>query len=308
MATIERVMRLRSELEARLLWTSLSATLLIAGLGILFGLLARSTAILFDGFFSLLDVAVTWLTLKVARLVAGQGDHRFQYGFWHLEPLVIALKASVLIFLVAYALLSSVNSLFKGGYEPEFGIALAYALGAAAISLGMWWWMRQQAERIDSGLVRLDVKAWLMTALINVALLVAFGAAMAMEGTGAAGWIPYVDPAVLAVLALVLLPLPLREARESLGEILMISPPDVSDSVRAVMADFVARHGFLDYRSYISKAGRARFIEVAVLVPSDLRISIAEFDKLRTEIGDAIGGKGPDRWLTISFTADPAHL
>ena len=225
MATIERVMRLRSELEARLLWTSLSATLLIAGLGIVFGLLARSSAILFDGFFSLLDVAVTWLTLRVARLVSSQGNQRFQYGFWHLEPLVIALKASVLIFLVGYALLSSVNSLFKGGYEPEFGTALGYAAGAAAISFGMWWWMRRQAERIDSGLVRLDVKAWLMTALINLALLLAFTAALAMEAAGAIRWIPYVDPAVLAVLALLLLPLPLREARESLAVVLLISPP-----------------------------------------------------------------------------------
>ena len=258
--------------------------------------------------FRILRQALRYAALKVARLVASQGNNRFQYGFWHLEPLVIALRASVLVFLVAYAFLSSVNSLFKGGYEPEFGIALAYAAGAALISFGMWWWMRQQAERIDSGLVRLDVKAWLMTALINVALLIAFGAALALEGTGAARWIAYLDPAVLAVLALVLLPLPLREARASLGEILMISPPDVSDSVRAVMADFVARHGFPDYRSYSYKTGRARFIEVSVLVPPELRLSIAEFDTLRTEIGDAIGGKGPDRWLTITFTADPAHL
>ena len=121
----------------------------------------------------------------------------------------------------------------------------------------------------------------------------------------AARWISCADPVVLA---LVLLPLPFREARESLGEILMISPPEMSASVRAVMTDFVARHGFPDYRSYISRAGRARFIEVSVLVPSDLRMSIGEFDTLRAEIGDAIGGKGPDRWLTITFTADPAHL
>lgn len=308
MATIERVMRLRSGLEARLLWTSLTATVLIAGLGILFGLLSRSTAILFDGFFSLLDIAITWLTLKVARLVASQGDQRFQYGFWHLEPLVIALKASVLIFLVAYAFLSSVNSLLKGGYDPEFGTALLYAVAVVAISFAMWWWLRRQAERIDSGLVRLDVKAWLMSALITLALLIAFATALAMEGTAAARWVPLVDPAVLAVLALVLLPLPLREAREAFGEILMISPPDLNDRVRAVMAGFLARHGFLDYRSYCSKAGRGRFIEIAVLVPSELRLSMAEFDACRAEIGAAIGGEGPDRWLTIQFTADPGHL
>ena len=308
MATIERVMRLRSGLEARLLWTSLAATVLIAGLGILFGLLSRSTAILFDGVFSLLDIAVTWLTLKVARLVASQGDHRFQYGFWHLEPLVIALKASVLIFLVAYAFLSSVNSLLKGGYDPEFGTALLYAVAVVAISFAMWWWLRRQAERIDSGLVRLDVKAWLMSALITLALLIAFATALVMEGTAAAPWVPLVDPAVLAVLTLVLLPLPFREAREAFGEILMISPRDLNDHVRAVMADFLARHALLDYRSYCAKTGRGRFIEIAVLVPSERRLSIAELDAFRAEIGTAIGGAGPDRWLTIEFTADPRHL
>jgi cation diffusion facilitator family transporter len=307
-ATIERVMRLRSALEARLLWFSLGATLVIAGLGILFGLLARSTAILFDGFFSLIDVAVTWLTLRVAQLVASQGDRRFQYGFWHLEPLVIALKASVLMVLVAYAFFSAVNSVLKGGYEPEFGTALVYAGVVAGISFGMWWWMGRQAERIDSGLVRLDVKAWLMSALITTALLIAFGAALVLQETEAAGLIRYVDPVILAAIALVLLPLPFREARESFGEILMITPADLDTRIQEVMSVFVARHGFRDYRSYLAKAGRARFIEISVLVPADLRLSVAELDAMRSEIGEAIGGAGPDRWLTILFTADPDHL
>ena len=52
MANLDRVILLRSELEARLLRVSLYATLIIAGFGILFGFLARSTAILFDGVFS----------------------------------------------------------------------------------------------------------------------------------------------------------------------------------------------------------------------------------------------------------------
>jgi len=308
MTATDRVMRLRSELEARLLRISFFGTLLIAALGILFGLLARSPAVLFDGLFSLVDAAITWLTLHVARLVASQGDHRFQYGFWHLEPLVMALKASVLMVLVAYAFLSAVNSLLKGGYEPAFGTALVYAVLVAVIAFGMWWWLRRQAERIDSALVLLDVKAWLMAGLITVALLIAFVAAMAMQGTAVAHLIPLVDPAILALLALLILPMPFREARESFAEILVMSPPDLNASVCAAMAQLVARHGFLDYRSYVSKAGRARFIEVAVLLPAELRLSIGELDALRAEIGEAIGGAGPDRWLTIVFTADAAEL
>ncbi|KAA6186701.1 cation transporter [Thiohalocapsa marina] len=306
---IERVMRLRSALEARLLWLSVAATALIAGLGILLGLMARSPAILFDGLFSLIDVAITWLTLKVAQLVATQGDHRrFQYGFWHLEPLVIALKASVLMVLVAYAFLSAVNSLLKGGYEPDLGIALVYAGLVVVASFSMWWWLRGQAERIDSGLVRLDVKAWLLSALITTALLVAFGAALAMRGTAAVDYVRYVDPLVLALVALVLLPMPFREAREAFGEILLMAPTDVDAHVRAVMQECIRRQGFLDFRSYVSKSGRACFIEISVLVPPDLSLPVKTIDALRAEIGASIGGAGPDRWLTIVFTADPGQL
>lgn len=308
MASLERVMKLRSELEARLLQFSVAATIVIAGLGVLFGLLARSPAILFDGFFSLLDAAITWLTLAVARLVASDGSRRFQYGYWHLEPLVILLKASVLIFLVAFAFLGAVNSMLKGGYEPEFGIALAYAAVVAVICFLMWWWMRGHAERIDSGLVRLDVKSWLMSALVTTALLIAFALALALKGTDAEWLVSYVDPAVLALLSLVLLPMPFREARESLAEILGLSPPEIDAQVNAVMAAFIARHGFPAYRSYVSKAGRGRFIEISVLVPASLTLPVAEIDDLRVEIGEAIGDPGPDRWLTIVFTADPAQL
>ncbi|NCA68901.1 MAG: cation transporter [Sphingobacteriia bacterium] len=306
---IERVMHLRNALEARLLWSSLVATVLIAGLGILLGLLARSPAIIFDGFFSLIDVAITWLTLKVARLVAIQAEHRrFQFGFWHLEPLVIALNASVLIVLVAYAFLSAVNSILKGGYEPELGIALVYAALVAAISFLMWWWMGRHAERIDSGLVRLDVKAWLISALISTALLIAFAVALAMRESAAADLIRFVDPLVLALIALALLPLPFRDAIESFSEILQMSPPEMDAQVRTVMTDFVRRHGFLDYRAYSTKSGRARFIEIAVLVPSDLCLPVSDIDALREEIGTSIGDPGPDRWLTIIFTADATQL
>jgi cation diffusion facilitator family transporter len=308
MAMIEHVMRLRSELEAHLLRISLAATALIAALAILLGLLAKSPAIVFDGIFSLLDFAITWLTLKVARLVATQGDRRFQYGFWHLEPLVIALKSSVLLFLIVYAFLSALNSIIKGGYEPAFGLAIGYAAAVAAISFAMWGWMGRHGRRIDSGLVRLDVKAWLMAALITLALLIAFGLALLLRGTQAEWLIPYIDPAVLALISLLLLPLPLREAREAFGEILMITPPAVDEQVRRVMAEFVARHGFSGFESYVSKAGRALFIEISVLVPTELRLSVAELDRLRAEIGEAIGGAGPNRWLTIIFTGDAAQL
>lgn len=33
--------------------------------------------------------------------------------------------------------------------------------------------------------------------------------------------------------------------------------------------------------------------------------TIQEWDALREEVGEMIGDKGPDRWLTVVFTGDP---
>ncbi len=127
LASLARAYRLRSAFEVRLLRASIFATLAIACVGILLGLLADSVAIIFDGLFSLIDAAITMLMLAVARLVSSEGSRRFQYGFWHLEPLVLGFKASVLLLLIGYAFVNAVQQLLSGGNEPQLGIAVVYA-------------------------------------------------------------------------------------------------------------------------------------------------------------------------------------
>jgi predicted Co/Zn/Cd cation transporter (cation efflux family) len=309
MGAIERALALRSELEASLLKLSVAATVLIAGLGVLFGLISGSLAIIFDGLFSVVDAAVTWLMLVVARLVARESNQRFQYGYWHLEPLVVALKAAVLMTLVAFGFLGAVQGLMAGGYSPALGPAILYAVLTVAICAGTWFWLWRHNSRIGSALVAIDMKAWAASGIITSALLVAFLAALAMRGTRFEHLIPYVDPAVLALLSLVILPVPWKDARSAFADIFGIVPEDLDARVHAVMDAFVARHGFAGYQSYVTRTGRARFIEISVLArPGMAARTIEHFDALREEIGDEIGDAGPDRWLTIVFTADPDQL
>lgn len=69
---------------------------------------------------------------------------------------------------------------------------------------------------------------------------------------------------------------------------------------------FVGRHGLQSYRAYVAKVGRSREIELYFIVPTTMAArTIAEWDALRDEIGEAIGGEGLDRWLTVVFTGDP---
>ena len=66
-----------------------------------------------------------------------------------------------------------------------------------------------------------------------------------------------------------------------------------------------ARHGFDDYVSYVQKHGRARFIEIHVVLPADYPVdNVATLDRLREEISTGLGAPDAARWLTISFTGD----
>lgn len=309
MTASQRALALRSELEASLLRLSVAATFLIAGLGVLFGLISGSLAIIFDGLFSLVDAGITWLMLLVARLVAREGNARFQYGYWHLEPLVIALKAAVLVTLVLFGFLGAVQGLMAGGYTPALDAAIGYAAVVVIICAGVWFWMWRQNARLESMLVSIDMKTWAVSGLITGALLVAFVAAALMQGTALERFVPLIDPAVLAILSLLILPVPFADARIAFRDIFGIVPAELDAHVHAVMDAFVAAHGFTGYESYVTRTGRAKFIEISVLAPPDMPARpIAHYDRLRAEIGEAIGEDGPDRWLTIMFTTDPAQL
>jgi predicted Co/Zn/Cd cation transporter (cation efflux family) len=157
--------------------------------------------------------------------------------------------------------------------------------------------------------VRLDAQSWLMSAAITSALLVAFAIAWSLSDTRLGYLTPYADPVVLALLTLALVFVPIRTVRKALREILLITPPELDAHVRSVMDAIIARHGFKTYTSYVAKVGRAQFIEIHIAVPTGMRLdNVATVDAIRREIAEAIGGEGPQRWLTIDFTGDPRWL
>jgi predicted Co/Zn/Cd cation transporter (cation efflux family) len=172
-----------------------------------------------------------------------------------------------------------------------------------AACLGMAWWERRMNRLARSEFVALDSRSWLMSGAISGALVVAFGLGLAVE-RGPYGWLaPYLDPAVLGLVCLVILPLPMGALRDAVRDIFMVAPGDLDAEVRAAAEAAAARHGFADWRSYVARAGRSAQIEIYLIAAPGRGVrDLAELDAIRDEIGAEIGGRGPNRWLTIVFT------
>ena len=293
--------------EQRVLKFSIGVTVAVSATGFVGGLLVGSQAILFDGVYSLVDVALTLVALAVLRLVAREESPRFQYGYWHLEPMVEALGGAILALACIYALANSIIGLTTGGHTVKAGPALAWASLLCVSNLAMAAIVRVYAQRLQSGLLWLDVRAWLLSGLMSLAVVLAFAIALLLRDGEHAHWIPYLDPLVLAAISLAVLPVPLRGAWRAMREVLQVAPDTLDARVQEVMSAFVAEHGYLDFTSHVAKMGRMRFVEIHILTHPDTVIgSIGNVDALRDEIAERLEARGSDFWLTIDFTADPA--
>jgi predicted Co/Zn/Cd cation transporter (cation efflux family) len=105
-----------------------------------------------------------------------------------------------------------------------------------------------------------------------------------------------------------MLPMPLLGLWRSMRDVLQVAPDELDHQVQSVMGSVLKERAFLDYSSYVAKVGRARFVEIHVLVAPDSRIDTATADAIRRDVAQRLNAALPNFWLTIDFTADRAWL
>ncbi len=291
--------------EQKVLKISIIVTIILALTGVFFGLLSGSLAIVFDGMFDMVDAAMSILSFLVARLLTSEGNQRFQYGYWHIEPMVIFFNGGILILLCAYAFINAIGSLLAGGRELNFSLALIFAALMSVLSMAMFVYVKHKNIKIKSEFLRLDTQSWFISSLISAALVAAFCIGTLIEGTRYHNLTPYIDPLIVAILTFCLIFVPIPVIRDAMCDMFIIAPFDLDKRVREFLDELTVRNGFKTYTSYVAKVGRAQFIEIHIVVPLDYIIScVGTLDAIRHEIGAAIGGEGPQRWLTIAFTTE----
>ncbi len=301
--------------EQSVLRVSIVVTFVLAAAGIVFGLLSGSYAIVFDGVYALTDATMTIVALIVSNLIvssatnttsAGKFAKHFTMGFWHLEPMVLGLNGILLTGAAIYALLNAIGSIMAGGRHLSFDQAIIYAALTMIIAFVMAAYATRANKTIRSNFIALDAKAWVMTGSLSGALLAAFVFGFFIQATSLQWMSPHVDPVALALVCVIVIPMPIGTIKQAFADILLVTPSDLRDHVDQVASEIVRRYAFLSYRSYVARVGRGKQVELYFIVPPNGPArKLEEWDHIRDEIGEAIGDEGPDRWLTIALTTDP---
>ncbi|WP_047515501.1 cation diffusion facilitator family transporter [Vibrio harveyi] len=192
--------------------------------GMVLGLLVGSIVIVFDGVYSLVSLLLTLLSLAASYYISKPSKSIFPFGKAVLEPVVIAIKAAVILVVVSFSLFSAVTALMTGGREVDASIATIFGV-VNVIGCGYaWWFMAKKSRRFSSGLIEAEKKQWQMDTLLSVAVTVGFIAAWLVSLTPYAHYAVYADPMMMVLMGFYFLKVPFDMLVGALRELLMMTP------------------------------------------------------------------------------------
>ena len=300
--------------EKEILKLSIFSTIILATVGLFFGLLASSATIIFDSIYGIIDALMTFLALIVARLITASTSNNFIHnklekhftmGFWHLEPIVLGVNGILLISASIYAFINAIDSFLLGGREIIFSYAIFITSISIIFELSLGLFIRKVNKKIKSEFLNLDSISWLVSAAMSFGFLIAFSFGYIIKDTNLQYITPYIDPFVLIIVSIFIIPMPLKTVKQALSDILLVTPSELKQQVDIVAKNIVNKYGFDSFRAYVARVGRGRQIELYFIVPKSWPAKkLEEWDMLRDEIERDLGKEDPNLWLTIVFTTD----
>ncbi|MGK7876373.1 MAG: cation diffusion facilitator family transporter [Xenococcaceae cyanobacterium] len=291
-------------LEQRALQLSIWGALGMAGLGITFGMLTPSEAIMLDGFYNLISFVMAGASLWVSRQVRQPDDEYFQFGYAGFEPLVNLIKGLLIAILSLYALFSAIDVLFHGGRELNTGFAIQYAVIAASGCLIIAVIQTAIAKKTGSPMVQVDSKNWFINGVISLSVALAFLIVAFIQGTSLSGFVPYADSTIVTALVIMTFPIPIKIIIENLKQLLLGAPNcAVRQRVKALFEGAVEDLPWVKHWLRITQVGRQFYLHIYWLLPEEFQLtSVEQLDQIREKITAVFQQEYANLTVDIIFT------
>jgi predicted Co/Zn/Cd cation transporter (cation efflux family) len=303
-SAVSEVERSPAQREAAALRVSAAAALVLAGVGIVWGLAVDSAAILFDGIFAVIGFVLSWFGLRAAALVERGPTPSYPFGREALAPLVVAVQALVLAGTFGYAALDAIDVILDGGSQTQVGPALVYSVLALGASIVITVLLARRQEGSD--LVVAEVAQWRASVVLGAALAAGFAIALGLGAAGADRAAGYVDPILVLLAAALVLPTPVRMLRTAFRELLEGTPDaSVTGPIDDAVAEVRAQFGLPEPTARVGKLGRKVYLELDFLVGADEGWGVDHADRIRRALLTRLARPGQLLWINVELHTDP---
>ncbi|WP_413111751.1 cation diffusion facilitator family transporter [Thaumasiovibrio sp. DFM-14] len=270
--------------------------------GLLLGLWVGSLVILFDGAYSLVSLLLTLLSLLASRYIQKPSDADFPFGRAIIEPVVIAIKASVILTVVAFSLYAAIAALFSGGREIDASIATLFGL-INVIGCGFGWWVIQRkSHHFSSDLIDAEAKQWQMDTLLSAAVMAGFIVAGFISRSPFAHWAVYADPLMMCIMSFYFIKVPLDMLRSSTRELLMMSPSkEITELANKNVNAISAATGHPIEITGLTKVGRELRLNLNYHPKHGNTVKIEELEHVKSQLHKRFAPTPLDLQLTLNI-------
>jgi cation diffusion facilitator family transporter len=279
---------------------------ILAALGITFFYLTHSQAILMDGVYPLIDLVAALLTLRVVTLITQQASESQPFGYAIFEPVLNFIKGILILLVILFALYAAIAAILHGGRQIDANIAVFYSVLSSLLGFSMSYALHRMNRKAQSSLIEVDLKGWLIGSVLSVAVGLSFAAAIWMEQAGFGHWVPYVDPTVILILIVLMLPMPLQILKHNAFQIIGRSGNHqkmelLQQEVEAVFATVV----YQDVKVRYLQAGRMLYVQVYVQMAPESDFGLLEQDKYRDALFQHLRQRYDYLSLDVIYTTHP---
>jgi len=275
--------------------------------GVVFSWWAESDAILLDGVYSFVLCLMSLLGVRVAKLVHRGDTESHPFGYSAYEPSLNMVKGLIVLAVCLMAAFSAVEALLHGGRDMAFGIGLIYSAGVTSACAWIALRLRSEARQTGSPLLKVEARNWTVDAVLSGGIGCAFLLGFILERAGMHSLVPYVDPVLTVILVSLIFPMPLRTVREGIRELLyMAPPPEEVEEIKQKVRDSFQDYPFQEFRLRVVRSGRSTFVLIHLLIPEEAPpIDVADDDRLRERLHQAVAAGNPYAWVELVVTKDP---
>ena len=294
------------KVEKNMLKFSAIGLLFFAALGLGWGIVIKSSMIMFDGLYSFISLFLSILALWITNYISKNDFEKFPFGKGMLEPITVAFKSIVLIIMCSTTFTNAVKEVLAGGNNIDTTMALGYSVISTIGCAAIYFVIAKKGKKLSSDILNAESNQWLMDTILSAAVLVGFMVSFILSRTSLSYLTVYVDPFMVIISSVIFIRVPLVALINSFREIVNANADDdINNKIYTIVKDIEEDYNFEDSVTRVSKIGRELRIEIDFVFNDESKLNeLNEMDKVRERVYNNMSGIKLKKWMNVNFTGD----
>jgi cation diffusion facilitator family transporter len=184
------------------------------------GLKNNSSAIMFDTAYCFMLTFGYFILLNLSKKKIHQPTLQFPLGFQKIQSMIAIFQAFLILLACLFAAYNSINQFIKHEYVENFLEIIIFQFIFLLVCIVMYLYVKASHSEEPSKVLEILALNWVIDIVQSAGLVMSFVIAWLIDQTSYAYFSKYIDPMVLIVLVIFIIPEPIRIIREGFIELL----------------------------------------------------------------------------------------